>query len=249
LRSVFERINATSSTNVNNRDMVLGDKTDRDASLLVQILKACIVASHHHTSDPSYVYHYFPSDQAEKLLHLLGWKDGLLDEFLELCCEQNITNLAIDTAAEGQSPPNLQNLRVSIQCLDLLCSLLLQSMQPYVKLKAESFVNPLQVTIGDVSWYLPKDGDQDTARRVAITKIHDDDHPNLPYFTVRFLKNDKDDDNDTDAGFTSQEKQTIAGRLRRSFTKSLAFSLSPANTCDSAIGAHDCGKGCPSSLT
>ncbi|MFN9982927.1 MAG: hypothetical protein ACK53Y_23565, partial [bacterium] len=94
-------------------------------------------------------------------------------------------------------------------------------MQPYVKLKAESFVNPLQVTIGDVSWYLPKDGDQDTARRVAITKIHDDDHPNLPYFTVRFLKNDKDDDNDADADFTSQEKQTIAGRLRRSFPSPL----------------------------
>jgi len=211
-------INATSSTNVNNRDMVLGDKTDRDASLLVQILKACIVASHYHTSDPSYVYHYFPSDQAEKLLHLLGWKDGLGDEFLELCCEHNITNLAIDTAAEGQSPPNLRNLRVSIQCLDLLCSLLLGSMQPYVKLKAESFVNPLQVTIGDVYWYFPKDGDQDTARRVVITKIHDDDHPNPPYFTVRFLKNDKDDDNDADADFTSQEKQTIAGRLRRSRT-------------------------------
>lgn len=208
-------INATTGANAENKDMILGGKTGRDASLLVQILKACIGVSQDHTSDPAHVYRYFPSDQAETLLNLLGRKDGLGDEFLELCCESNVTDLATDIAAGAYCPSNLRNLRNSIQCLDLLCSLLLGSMQPYVKLKAEAFVNPLRVTVGDEYWYLLKDGDQDKARRVTVTKIHDDDHPNPPYFTVRFLQNDVDNDDDANAGATSQEKQTIAGRLRR----------------------------------
>lgn len=208
-------INAASGANADNRGMILGGKTARDASLLVQILKACIGASQHHTSDPAHVYRHCPNDQAETLLHLLGWRDGLGDEFLELCCESNVTDLATDIAARAHCPSNLRNLRISIQCLDLLCSLLLGSMQPFVKLKAEAFVNPLRVTVGDVYWYLLKDGDQDAAKRVTVTKIHDDDHPKPPYFTVRFVQNDVDNDDDANAGATSQEKQTIAGRLRR----------------------------------
>lgn len=226
LLSLLEANSSNSTNKNNNRDMVLGGKTEHDASLLVLIVKACIGASQYQMSNELQVYHYFCSDQADKLLRLLGWKDGLGSEFLELCCDNIIACLVGDVAVSRQRPPNLRNLRLSIQCLDLLSSLLLGSMEPFVQLKTEACVNPFQVTTGDVYWYLLKDGDQDTARKVVITKIHDDDHPNPPYFTICFLKSESDSD---DGAATSKEKQTVAGRLRR-FISNPSVSLSQQRT-------------------
>jgi len=215
LITLLEVNHCNGGTNIDNAELVVGGKTVSEAKLFVQICMACIGASRKQSTIQILLYKN--KSKAERLIRLLGSKDSLDNDFFGLCCNQILLSLEFNVKYE-QTEGALREVRLSVECLDFLCGLMLGSMLPFVQSKIKAAVNPFKVNTGDVLWYVLKDDDEEITKKVIVSRIHDDDHPNPPYFTIRFVNGEIL----CDSADVAQEKQTVAGRLRSCASNTLA---------------------------
>jgi hypothetical protein len=179
--------------------------------LVVQIIQTCLLrrsstssSSMTTTSDLDSLIK--SNDRGRQLISLLGGVSGLGETFMEKCCNEIITSLSLfvkqPVKAEGKSR-DPATIPLKVQALDFMVGAIGREEEQHATDEVDAFA----VKKGDrLSYVVKKDGQESgELREVIISKVHDEDLPDAPYFSIR--------DNAERSG--DAERQTVASRLRR----------------------------------
>jgi len=182
------------------RSLLLSSPLEQSSNLFVEVIQTSIL-------NPSNVYFafYTNNNKAMELITLLGGAEGIGAPLLETCCNQIVSSLSalVQKMQQGNSIKK-QSIKLLVQALDLLLGELAGDQ---LQRERRNLVDAYDVRNADVLWYVDKDErGRETGRlqKVLVTKVHNEDLPNAPYFSIR------------DYEGQGSEKQTVAARLRLS---------------------------------